>query len=511
MKLAIDFGTTNTVVAGWQQDTISVLPIERMSHPESALIPSLVYVDSEITVGQAVLDRALEQQQDNRLFHNFKRGIVTSPAPTPRRIDGEAWSSSRVGQHFMSELFQRLPDVEQLVLTAPVAAFEGYILWLHQVVEASGLSPDSVQIVDESTAAALGYAVTEPGVPVLVFDFGGGTLDLSLVQLPESKEKTGGMLSFLRRNQAASHSAQVIAKAGQMLGGSDIDQWILAEVLQRLALTPQQLGDDYAPLLAQCEQAKIALSSQDSADITLDDVTVVLTRTGLETLLDANGFYAALRRAVDKVMVIARQRGIFKEDVNAVLLVGGTSLIPSVQTNLQAYFPNTTVHAHKPFTAVVEGALQVAAGLGLQDYLLHGYGLRHLTDDGLHAYDELIPMGSAYPSEAVEVLLEATYEGQQEVEFIIGEIDTDSLSMVEVHYENGQEVFVAQADQNAPQVIPLNEASAVLARLKPKGKPHQDRLKAVFQVDDNRLLRVTVTDLKTRKTLLNRAVLSAVR
>ncbi|MBZ0306070.1 MAG: Hsp70 family protein, partial [Anaerolineae bacterium] len=307
----------------------------------------------------------------------------------------------------------------------------------------------------------------------------------------------------------------VIAKAGQFLGGSDIDQWLLAEILSRCGISPHNLGSDYAPLLAKCEQAKITLSKQPTVEIVFEVAgklyDLCYTRDELEALLTTHGFYAALRRSVDKVLVIARQRGIFKEDIQAVLLVGGTSLIPSVQANLQAYFPNTTVYAHKPFTAVVEGALQVAAGYGLQDYLVHSYGLRHLTEAGEHEYDEIIPMGSAYPGEPVEVILGAAFDRQKEVEFVIGEIDTDAVMMIEVQYQDGQAVFVAQADRNAQQVIPLNEQSTVIARLNPVGKLNEERLKAVFQVDENRLLHVTVTDLKNQKMLLDRAALTLVR
>ena len=98
-------------------------------------------------------------------------------------------------------------SLEQLVLTAPVSSFEGYLTWLSDVT--GDLSAEQVYIVDESTAAALGYAVTEPGAVVLVFDFGGGTLDLSLVQLPEAREKAGGVLGRLLRGNANQHKARV--------------------------------------------------------------------------------------------------------------------------------------------------------------------------------------------------------------------------------------------------------------------------------------------------------------
>ncbi len=527
-KLAIDFGTTNSVVARWNDDRAAaeIVAVPGFSCPEDGerppLIPSLLYVheDGSVTCGQAVLDGKLDYRRDNRLFRNFKRGIVTSSAATPREVGGQLWSDRDAGQRFMRDLFSALPgksEIDQLALTAPVISFEDYLSWLNDLI--SDIDPDRVRILDESTAAALGYAVTEPGAMVLVFDFGGGTLDLSLVQLPESREKTGGLLRRLLHSNANQHTARVIAKAGRVIGGSDIDQWLLADVLGRVGLSTHELGDDYAALLTRCEQAKIALSTVETATITFEaasrfhDVTV--TRAELEALLETNGFFAALRRVVDKVMHVAHQRGIFKEDISYVLMVGGVSLMPSVQRVLRQYFTDMAVRADKPFTAIAEGALQVTAGFGLEDYLAHSYGIRHLDRQmNKHLYDEIIPMGSRYPSgPPVEVLLGAAHESQEEVEFIIGEIDSDAVSMVQVTYESGQAVFVAQADRNTQQIVPLNEkrAARALARLVPPGQPGEDRLKAAFVVDERRQLRVTVSDLKTNKVLLNNTVIATLR
>ncbi len=530
-KLAIDFGTTNSVVAIWNDekgapDVITLPNISTSETPElPSLIPSLVYVhDGEkgrVTLGQSVRESHLDQQHDNRLFRNFKRGIVSAPAPEPREIDGATWADRDVGRSFIQQLIDALPygdaDIDQLVLTAPVASFEGYLSWLNGVVEK--ISPEKIRVVDESTAAALGYAVTKPGGVVLVFDFGGGTLDLSLVQLPESREKTGGILRRILKGNTNQHSAKVIAKAGRVIGGSDIDQWLLTDILKRAGLTSKDLGNHYATLLTRCEQAKITLSTEEQTNISFEvggtSHSVTVTRAELEALLEENGFYKSLRRVVDKVMHVARQRGIFKEDIHYVLMVGGISLMPSVQRTLGQYFSDMAVHADKPFTSVAEGALQVAAGFGLEDYLIHSYGLRHLDPTtGEHQYDEIVPMGSRYPTEeAIEVILGAAHEGQTEVEFVVGEIDTDSLSMIEVQYENGQAVFVAQANSNEQQIVPLNESTVLdmLAKLDPNGVPGIDRLKAQFFIDDRRQLRVKVVDLQTNKMLVNDAVVVRLR
>jgi molecular chaperone DnaK (HSP70) len=529
-KLAIDLGTTNSVVARWvpETDEAQIVRVPGISIPlqdeRPPLIPSLIYIkdgkNSATVIGQAVRDGGLDIQRDNRLFRNFKRGIVTTPAPEPRLIDDKLWADRDAGRSFVQHLIESLPykkaDIEQLVLTAPVASFEGYLAWLNEVMD--DLADETIRIVDESTAAALGYAVTKPGAVVLVFDFGGGTLDLSLVQLPEHREKVGGFLRKLVKTHAAQHSARVIAKAGRIIGGSDVDQWMLADVLRRAGLTTKDLGDGYPHLLTACEQAKIALSTEDTAVISFEDAAgrkfdVQYKRSELEDLLEQNGFFSALRRVVDKVMHVARQRGIFKEDIHYVLMVGGTSLMPSVQRTLGQYFTDMAVRADKPFTAVAEGALQIAAGYGLEDYLIHSYGLRHL-EEGVHKYDEIIPMGSRYPTEEpVEVILGAAHEGQESIEFVIGEIDSDAVSMIEVKYENGQAVFVAQANEGAQQIVPLNEATAlnILAKLDPVGKPGEERIKAAFRIDERRRLRVSVTDIPSSKLLLEDVIVTTLR
>jgi molecular chaperone DnaK (HSP70) len=523
-KIAIDFGTTNSVVARWDEATaqshIIDLPTigDASVEDRPSVVPSLIYVNDarnqQFTVGQAVRNARLDAQRDNRLFRNFKRGIVSSPAPEPRTIDGLEFADRDAGTQFVKQVLEAIPfaneDIDQLVLTAPVAAFEGYLAWLNDVIDE--IDTKKIRVVDESTAAALGYAVTEPGAVVLVFDFGGGTLDLSLVQLPEHQKQTGGFLRRLVSNEAnaSKHAARVIAKAGRVIGGSDIDQWLVTNILQRTNLTPEQLGKGYTPLVTECEKAKIALSTDDSSEISFHvgdkQHTITITRDELEALLRENGFYDALRRVVDKVMHVARQRGIFKEDIHYVLMVGGTSLMPSVQHTLGEYFTDMAVRADKPFTAVAEGALQLAAGYGLEDYLVHSYGLRHLTPDGAHEWDEIIAMGSGYPiKQPVEVLLGAAHDQQREIEFVIGEIDTEAVSMVELKYEDGQAVFVADAASSEQQIVPLNEADALkmLAKLDPPGTPGQDRLRVMFTVDDRRRLRMTVYDLLAKKLLLD--------
>jgi molecular chaperone DnaK (HSP70)/HEAT repeat protein len=537
-KIAIDFGTTNSVIALWDENlstgrTLPVPPLSLETGSGTFLIPTLLFVKDgrvpEVVLGQEVRAGSFDLQPGNRLFRNFKRTIGAESIFESRIIDGAPWTEEQAGQTFLRRLLASIPynpeDIEQLVITVPVAAFDGYTAWLSRSLD--GLPAEKIRIVDESTAAAIGYAVTEPGAIVLVIDFGGGTLDLSLVRLPESREKTGKILFTDKKSQDGG-KARVLAKTGVSLGGSDIDQWILQEVLRHENLSLDSLGVNYASLLSACEKAKIDLSDNEYANIAYASIRQTLTRADLEALMSDNGFYTALKQALEKVMALAHQKGVYREDIRHVLLVGGTSLIPSVQQSLDEFFraitdrkrksitqmpawpattwdiENTSIRVDKPFTAVVEGALQVSAGFGLDDQLAHGYGLRYLDENGELRFDEIIPMGSKYPGEEpVSVSLGASRPKQAAVDFVIGQIDTDAVASVEVRYEGGQAVFVAQAGENAQKIVALKSSELLTVLLDPPADPGSERLRADFRVDALRQLRVTVTDLKTRKTLLS--------
>jgi molecular chaperone DnaK (HSP70) len=485
-NIAIDFGTTNTIIARWNPDTQTAETIELpgISAPQTSLlpplIPSLVHVQNgsrpEFQIGAVVQDQQLDIQASNRLFRNFKRGIVAAPPPPMRNIDGVDFGVRAIGQAFLKHLVESLPyapeDIGQLVLTTPIASFESYLGWL--------------------------------------------TLDLSLVQLPKSRETTGGILkSLLMRHDAEESAARVIAKAGHTLGGSDVDQWLLDFVLEKTGTSREQIGDQLTPLLTRIEQGKIQLSSHPETQISLngktDPVDIAVSQNDLQTILRARGFHESIRQAVEQVLYNARQKGIYKEDIQHVLMVGGTSLIPSVKEQVAEIFPQATLRADKPFTAIAEGALRVSLGQGLDDYIFRSYGLRYLNPQtGKHDYDEIIPMESPYPTDKpVEVILGAAHEDQNEIEFVLAALDTEAVEMVETEQQDGQTVFLASASEASDELVPIH--GKVVIPLDPPGQPGEDRLRARFQVDENRQVLVSVEDLKTKKTLVENEKITTLR
>ncbi len=520
MVIAIDFGTSNTCIARWnpvtqQPETLSIPNFSHQLGQNPPLIPSLVYVEDasqgKVVVGQAVRDRGLNLTSNPRFFHSFKRGISTDIQGFLPELDGKTVTFEQVGQWFLTQLVAAIDTslLQSLILTVPVDSFEAYRHWLSQVCQS--LPVKDVRMLDEPTAAALGYGMADRE-NLLVVDFGGGTLDLSLVQLDKSVQAGRKPLGFILKwgeKQLAERSAQrtkiarVLAKAGQNLGGSDIDNWLLDHFAAAQGLTASPLTMRLA------ERLKIQLSTQPQAtevffnDETFESYELELDRNALENILKEHQFFERLDESMTQLLQQARRQGLGVSDIDAVLLVGGTTQMPAVQTWVRQYFDSEKIRCERPFEAIAQGALQISQGVELQDFLYHGYGIRYWDRrHSRHNWHPLIKAGQAYPmDEPVELLLGASVDSQPSIELIIGELGAETGG-TEVYFDGDR--LIARRLNSGHQVQPLNdrEGARTIAQLTPTGHPGSDRIKVQFQVDRQRCLLMTVEDLLTHQTLL---------
>jgi molecular chaperone DnaK (HSP70) len=528
MTLAIDFGTSNTVVARWnpvsqQAETLKLPNLSIIQSQNPPLIPSLIYVQDasqlEIFAGQEVLDRGLDLKNDPRFFQGFKRGIGSEIQGFLPNLDGKSVGFEQVGQWFLQRVLQGVAQIplpiESLVVTVPVDSFETYRHWLGKVFQ--DLNVEQVRMLDEPTAAALGYGMADREL-LLVIDFGGGTLDLSLVKLQSSlgqgKNPLGFILkwgdkSFGESSGQRATTARVLAKVGKNLGGSDIDQW-LAEHFG------QTQGLQVSPLLVRLsERLKIQLSLQTKGrqtyfdDNTFTSYDLKLSRKDFEAILKQQGFFEQLDSAMNQLLQQARRQGIESADISGILLVGGTVQIPAVQQWAQQYFETAKIRCDRPFEAIAHGALQVSQGIEVKDFLYHSYGIRYWNHRAKrHDWHPLINTGQPYPMpQPVELVLGASVESQPSIELILGELG-DETGGTEVYFDGDR--LVTRTIRGRHQVVKLlndREGARSLAQLNPLGTPGVDRIKVQFWVDDSRFLRVTVEDLLTLETLVaNQAV-----
>lgn len=522
--IAIDFGTSNTVITRWNNtsqkaEIISLVNLSEQLLNNPPLVPSLLYVENALSgktlAGQEVKDRGLDISNNPRFFRNFKRGIGTKIKGFIPELDGETVNLEKAGEWFLSKVIyayksQYREPIDSLILTVPVDSFESYRNWLTEACQSWEI--DKIQLLDESTAVALGYGTVNEDI-VLVVDFGGGTIDLSLVQLNlgsnSAKTPQGFILKWGHKMMGENSkqkvkTAKVLGKVGQNLGGSDIDNWLVDYFAKTLNFPKSSLMTRLA------ERVKIELSSQNSAsEVYFDDQSfetyeLELDRQQFHAILEEHGFLSQLDHLMNQLLQQGRRNGIDKTDISGVLLVGGSVQIPAVKTWIEGYFPKEKIKFDRPFTAIAEGALQLNQTYEVQDFLYHSYGIRYWNRrENRHSWHTIIPEGQPYPfTQPVELILGASVDQQPSIELIIGELGSET-SRTEVYFE-GDRLLTRSLTQGQVSVQPLNDTpeGKTIAKLDPLGLAGVDRIKVLFIVNVDRTLRITVEDLLTQETLL---------
>lgn len=520
MTIAIDFGTSNTVVARWnparpQPETLKLPGLSAISAQNPPLIPSLLYVEdaaaNKVILGQQVRDKGFDLSTDSRFFRNFKRGIGTPIQGFMPELDGKIITFEQVGQWFLEQIVRSIRElplsVDSLVFTVPVDSFEAYRNWLGKVSQS--LQVEQVRMLDEPTAAALGYGLADRE-NLLVIDFGGGTLDLSLVRLDNKagKKPLGFILKWGEKLLADSEGqkakvARVLAKAGQNLGGSDIDNWLVDYFVKTKGLVKSPITTRLA------ERLKIQLSLVENAtEVYFDEENfeayeLELERAEFESILAEHQFFDNLDECMNQVLQQARRQGLEIADIDAVLLVGGTVQIPAVQRWVEQYFDKAKIKCDRPFEAIAQGALQLTQGIEVKDFLYHSYGIRYWNRrENCHSWHNLIKSGQSYPmSEPVELVLGASVENQPSIELIIGELGAETGG-TEIYFDGDRLITKQLAGTTSVQPLNDKDGARSIAQLSPPGYPGSDRVKILFRVDEQRFLRITVEDLLANQTLL---------
>ncbi|MDJ0508803.1 MAG: Hsp70 family protein, partial [Crocosphaera sp.] len=502
MSYALDFGTSNTVITRvnpvtQQPEIIKLSEVSQQLENNPSLIPSLLYVenamDAKVLVGKTVRDRGLDLGNNPRFFRQFKRGIGANIQGFLPELDETDITFEKVGEWFLNTIIEQLKNespnpLDSLVLTVPVDSFETYRHWLGRVCQ--GWNIEQIRLLDEPTAAALGYGTTGEEL-LLVLDFGGGTVDLSLVKLgAENIQKNQGFIlkwgqKFLGESKSQKPKiARVLAKSGSNLGGSDIDNWLMNYFLKTQNIPVSSLT------LRLAERLKIKLSSQKKAtevyfnDQTLDSYELALDQDGLENILKEEQFFDKLDELMTQVLQQARRNGIEKKDIDGVLLVGGTVQIPAVQTWVKKYFDESKIKCDRPFSAIAEGALKLAQGFEVKDFLYHSYGIRYWNRrKKCHSWHSIIKSGQSYPmNEPMEIKLGASIENQPSIELIIGELGSQTGG-TEVYFDGDRLVTRSLGnEQTNVQALNDRDGARTLAKLEPLGMPGSDRIKLQFWV-----------------------------
>ena len=544
---AIDLGTRNTAICRWNkaQDRPELVALPEICRlPEGTdplqaprLIPSATHLEGSDDfwtrlgrqsffarrfywgswglIGQQAVDRNLGSP--HKLFvPTFKRWLGrASNAPLARSQD-KVWSARDVAQVFLRELFAETARttgerIERLVITAPVESFEAYRAELKSLCKSLGVT--DLTFVDEPVAAALGYGLgLSSRRHVLVVDFGAGTLDLALVNMSAREVEEG--------------RCTVVAKSGRPVGGDHVDDWILQEVYARMGVTPpakeafwhRQMLDEARRVKEmsyvrgkEVFQPAPSEAVGSAAHLAMKGDEVEVDQPFIRRACEAHGLFRVLNDCLEELLEQARRHDLHADQIEDVLMVGGSTLLPGVFPFFEERFGRDRVRAWRPFEAVAWGATALSAGAyANSDFIVHDYAiLTHDAETGDPVYTPIIRKGTRFPTRDDHwrrQLVPTCALGEPETMFklVVCEMGTATEDERLFGWDAKGEVHALRGQEDR-LIVPLNEHAPTLGTLDPPHRPsdRKARLDVSFGINAHRWLVATVRDLATGKKLMN--------
>lgn len=533
-EIAVDFGTSNTALARFNEttgraETIRVPEIGaemryRLSGdgPEHSVwvVPSVIhFAEKETLIGNQVVARGLAEHPDTMRW--MKRSIAQGGSRRRKTAQGHK-SPAEAGGEFLRLALNYASDQisfenDTFTFTVPVEAFETFQDWIWRLAESLGIR--KLRLLDEPTASVFGYrGAARPDERFVVFDFGGGTLDVSAVRLDLSGQ--------------SDRKAVQLGQAGCDLGGMDIDQWIADDFCARQGISTGDRRDLENVILRQAEAVKVALSdpAQEEAEMSVLNTLGRVPRlhqTGygrtcpecergrpgfhrdagtacLGCLLAAKEFPQRVRETLDRALENAAVKsGMRRSDVSAVMATGGTSLTPAVRLLLEQAFGGKVVFDH-PFDCVVRGACRGMVTPILQhDYAVESYN----RDKKQHEFKELFKIGTEYPTpaEAVRFWSNGSTDGQTRVGLLIYEVSRMQKRRLEEALVDEQGRIRQSGKVTTDyEHICLNPDNPTFIAADPPISRERDKRRFLcsFEIDGNRRLLVTVVDQLSGKLVL---------
>jgi len=491
--IGIDLGTTNSCVAVMESDTPKV--IENSEGDRTT--PSIVAFtkDDEILVGQSAKRQSVTNPENTvfavkrligRQFDEevVQRDIDIMPYKIVKAANGDAWveaggkqmAAPEISARILQKMKQTAEDylgegVAEAVITVPAYFNDSQRQATKDAGKIAGL--DVKRIINEPTAAALAYGLDKArgDSKVVVYDLGGGTFDVSVIEIAEIEGE---------------HQFEVLSTNGDtFLGGEDFDRRLIDYLADEFK---KDQGMDLRgdPLAMQrlkegAEKAKIELSSSSQTEVNLPYITadasgpkhlnLKLSRAKLESLVDD-----LLQKTLKPCRIALKDAGLSASDIDEIIMVGGQTRMPKAQEVVKSFFGKEPRKDVNPDEAVAVGAAIQGGVLGgdVTDVLLLDVTPLSL---GIETYGEvmtkLIEKNTTIPTKASQVFSTAS----------------DNQNAVTVHVLQGEREM-ASGNKSLGR-FDLTEIPPA-----PRGVP---QIEVTLDIDANGILNVSAKDKATGK------------
>ncbi len=462
--IGIDLGTTNSCVAVMEGGEAVVI-----ANAEGArTTPSVVAFSKtgERMVGQVAKRQAITNP--DRTISSIKREMGTSYTVA---IDGKNYTPQQISAIILQKLKADAEaylgtTVSEAVITVPAYFTDAQRQATKDAGKIAGL--EVKRIINEPTAAALAYGIDKDNdQKVMVYDLGGGTFDVSIIEMGDGVQ-------------------EVLATAGNnRLGGDDFDKrimdWVVAQFKAESGIDLSNDKMAMQRVKEASEKAKIDLSGMTQADINLPFITADATGPKhFETTISRAKFNELTADLVEATMAPVRQAlsdsGLNKNEINKVLMVGGSSRIPAVQEAVKAFMGAEPFKGINPDECVALGAALQGGVLGgdvkgllLLDVTPLSLGIE--TMGGVST--KIIERNTTIPAKKSQIFSTAA----------------DGQTSVEVHVLQGEREFAK--DNKTLGVFHLDGIAPA-----PRGIP---QIEVTFDIDANGIVHVSAKDLGTGK------------